>query len=108
MIKWTAAASGLTYLFLTGVVWSDTPNTATGNKCGGDAQASCLASQYCDTGAKCATLTGHASGTCKARPQLCPAIVAPVCGCDGKTYNNSCEANRAGVTVSKSVACNTN
>ncbi len=38
-------------------------------------------------------------GSCMARPEVCPLVEDPVCGCDGRTYSNFCQAATAGVSV---------
>lgn len=48
---------------------------------------------------------GDVAGTCTPIPTNCPAIVEPVCGCNGTTYSNACVAETAGVTVANDGPC---
>lgn len=57
----------------------------------------------------CATPPGMCGGTgvCTMVPGPldCDRLLAPVCGCDGMTYTNPCEAGRARVAVDHDGAC---
>jgi hypothetical protein len=45
------------------------------------------------------------SGTCDPIPDACTDDINPVCGCDGMTYTNACEANAKGVSVQSQGGC---
>ena len=87
-------------------------SVASAGECGGGAQvcggitgAACEAGEFCDFPADASCGFADATGTCAPVPQACDLILSPVCGCDGRTYSNACEANQAGVSVASDGEC---
>jgi hypothetical protein len=73
--------------------------------CGGLAGLRCGEGMYCDYSADTNCGFADQTGVCREIPATCTDGVAPVCGCNGETYSNSCDAARAGVSVSAEGVC---
>lgn len=64
---------------------------------------------YAQGGPNDSTVTNNCVDPTLINPNaICPAIYAPVCGCDGITYSNSCEAEAAGVLNYNQGECSNN
>lgn len=67
----------------------------------------CRSNADCEEGSFC-NFPGQACqgrGSCEPRPEVCTRIFDPVCGCDGQTYGNACEAHAAGVSIQHPGEC---
>ena len=73
----------------------------------GDCEDSCSEAVDCPRGSYCARDRNDCDGpgACRPRPPRCPDVLDPVCGCDGLTYGNPCEAAAAGVNLEHRGAC---
>ena len=81
------------------------PEPEAGAICGTRGAAACPADTFCSYAAGADCGAADKPGHCMKRPELCPEIFQPVCGCDGKTYSNACHAASAQVGVRQSEAC---
>ncbi|APR80830.1 Kazal-type serine protease inhibitor domain protein [Minicystis rosea] len=72
--------------------------------CGGELGATCAPEEYCDfPDQMCGGNDG--TGLCVRRPDGCIDIDNPVCGCDGKVYESTCDAAYMGTDVSTLGGC---
>jgi hypothetical protein len=77
--------------------------TDAGPMIGCGSNADCTATQYCQLRPN----TCGGRGICVPRPDVCPPVIAEVCGCDGTTYSSSCDAQASGVNVASDGPCST-
>jgi hypothetical protein len=78
-----------------------------GESCGGFRPAPipvCKPALFCEHPAGSCGIADSA-GKCVAVNQPCDLILAPVCGCDGKTYSNDCARRNARVQLNHTGAC---
>jgi hypothetical protein len=72
--------------------------------CGGPQKITCNSALFCRKAVgQCAV--EDAPGTCEKAPDFCIRMSRPVCGCNGKTYPNECEARHVKVAIDYTGPC---
>jgi hypothetical protein len=79
-------------------------NLSAGDACTSTGAAKCVSGTYCAF-ANDTCGTNGAPGVCTAIPQVDTVQYEPVCGCDGKNYDNPGAAAIAGISVAAAGVC---
>jgi hypothetical protein len=76
-----------------------------GAGCGGFANTPCAPNEYCDHASNSCGADDR-PGTCRRRPQACPAVVGPpICGCDGMVHTGECATYATGTDLNANGTC---
>jgi hypothetical protein len=71
-------------------------------RCGSINGVTCIPGHFCFEPTCTATSNG---GLCVPVPTTCDAVLEEVCGCDGVTYDNDCELQKASMSMRAFGAC---
>ena len=71
-----------------------------------ESDKACRVGAYCKREFGACVAVPKGEGVCRPIPDLCNDEVKPVCGCNGKTYENACMAEIDDANVAHEGSCN--
>jgi hypothetical protein len=79
-----------------------------GDTCGGRGVRPCDQGLFCSYSYAASCGAADQQGVCSVESKICPLFFSPVCGCDGQTYGNTCQAGSAGTSPARVGGCDVN